>query len=102
MWIPKYLYNLARSTRQRRRLRSYSPLSEDLQKEIISAYRCLCNPISSNPINFLGYTISFLGESQFRYLFDEIFMQTSYFFETDNPSPLIFDCGSNIGMSVLF
>src|SRR5262249_32185240 len=32
----------------------------------------------------------------------EIFVQAPYFFESSNDQPLIFDCGSNIGMSILF
>jgi FkbM family methyltransferase len=102
MWDIDYLHNLTRAVGLRRRLRFYSPMSEDLQKEIVSAYRRLGRPISSGPINLLGYKISFLGEHQFRHLFDEIFVQGSYFFKCDTTSPLIFDCGSNIGMSVLF
>ena len=79
-----------------------TPLSENLQKEIVSAYERLCRPIPTNPIELLGYKISFMGEAHLRWLFGEIFMDASYFFHTDNDRPLIFDCGSNIGMSVLF
>jgi FkbM family methyltransferase len=35
-------------------------------------------------------------------LFDEIFVGLQYFFVTDKPRPFILDCGSNIGMSILF
>lgn len=79
-----------------------TPLSENLQKEIVSAYERLCRPIPTNPIELLGYKISFMGEAHLRWLFGEIFMDASYFFHADNDRPLIFDCGSNIGMSVLF
>src|SRR4029078_6054024 len=68
----------------------------------VSAYERLCRPIPRNPIELLGYKISFMGEAHLRWLFVEIFMDASYFLHTAYDRPLIFDCGSNIGMSVLF
>ena len=62
----------------------------------------LCRTILTSPIELLGYKVSFMGEAHLRWLFGEIFMDAPYFFRTDNDRPLIFDCGSNIGMSVLF
>ena len=49
-----------------------TPLSENLQKEIVSAYERLCRPIPTNPIELLGYKISFMGEAHLRWLFGEI------------------------------
>ena len=43
-----------------------TPLSENLQKEIVSAYERLCRPILTNPIELLGYKISFMGEAHLR------------------------------------
>lgn len=37
-----------------------------------------------------------------RMLFKDVFVSNEYFFESDNPNPVILDCGSNIGMSVLY
>jgi FkbM family methyltransferase len=37
-----------------------------------------------------------------KYLFEEIFVGLDYFFVTDKPCPFILDCGSNIGMSIVF
>ena len=79
-----------------------SPLPESLKTEIVSAYHRLCQPITANSIDLLGYKISFMGEFYLRWLFKEIFIEGSYFFKADNERPLILDCGSNIGMSVLF
>jgi hypothetical protein len=53
-------------------------------------------------VNLMDYTISFCGRASFLYLFEEIFAKASYLFHSDTDRPLIFDCGSNIGMSVLF
>lgn len=35
-------------------------------------------------------------------MFTEIFIYNVYYFETDNKTPYIIDCGGNIGMSVLY
>jgi len=102
MRVDDYFVALARSVVERGKLRSKSPLPKGLQREIIRAYRRLGRHVSSNPIDLLGYRISFLGEIEFRFLFREIFLEASYFFQADSDRPLIFDCGSNIGMSVLF
>ncbi len=48
----------------------------------------------------LGCTIHFFNYSVFFWLFYEIFIQKDYIFKARNPS--IIDCGSNIGMSILF
>jgi FkbM family methyltransferase len=50
----------------------------------------------------LGYSVSFLDEGNFRYLVDEVFFDMSYMFSATTDSPRIVDCGSNIGLSVLF
>jgi len=53
-------------------------------------------------IDLLSYRVSYLGQWQIKYLFDELFLNACYYFETDKERPVIFDCGSNIGMSVIF
>jgi len=37
-----------------------------------------------------------------RHLFREIFIQQTYWFEADSYTPTIFDCGGNIGISVVY
>jgi hypothetical protein len=49
-----------------------------------------------------GYTITYLGEGELRFLSQEIFGWGAYMFKSHSREPVIFDCGSNIGMSVLF
>ena len=49
----------------------------------------------------LGLTVSFFDYAPFAHLFQEIFVNQDYRFETDNEAPFILDCGSNIGMAVL-
>ncbi|MBD3273232.1 FkbM family methyltransferase [Candidatus Dependentiae bacterium] len=42
------------------------------------------------------------NNSEFYTLYDEIFMNKLYYFETEKENPFIVDCGSNIGMSIIF
>jgi len=51
---------------------------------------------------FLGFTVSFFDYRVFIFLFREIFIKGEYHFTAQNSTPVILDCGSNIGMSVLF
>ena len=49
-----------------------------------------------------GATTRVLDYSSFLSLFIEIVVRREYDFAFDSPSPLILDCGSNIGMSLLY
>lgn len=51
---------------------------------------------------FLGFKVNFFDYSTFVSLFEEIFIKKEYFFVASTNQPLIYDCGANIGMSVLF
>src|ERR1700693_4874079 len=44
----------------------------------------------------------FFSYSGFVCLFEEIFIRQDYIFVSRRPDPLIIDCGSNIGMSILY
>ena len=50
----------------------------------------------------LGFDISYLSFATMAILFDEIFVGLEYYFKTDKKQPYIIDCGSNMGMSILF
>lgn len=52
--------------------------------------------------NFFGNTVYFFDYDIFLWLFYEIFVRKEYYFTTNQKNPTIIDCGSNIGMSVLF
>jgi FkbM family methyltransferase len=52
--------------------------------------------------HFLGFQVNFVDYLGFVYLYEEIFIQGPYRFQTHKRAPLIFDCGSNIGISVLY
>jgi len=51
---------------------------------------------------FLGFSFLSYNYWTIDYLFDEIFLNNEYYFKTQNKTPLIMDCGSNIGMSILY
>lgn len=51
---------------------------------------------------FFGFKIRGFNPSSLLYLYEEIFLSRDYAFKADRHDPVIIDCGSNIGMSVLF
>ena len=53
-------------------------------------------------VNILGFNVKFCSYDLFSYLFTEIFINNDYFFVTERASPFVVDCGSNIGMSILY
>jgi FkbM family methyltransferase len=48
------------------------------------------------------FTLRIRYHAAFNYLYREIFVNRVYHFQPERPNPLILDCGSNVGMSVLF
>jgi FkbM family methyltransferase len=49
-----------------------------------------------------GFRLRYLEAEWMRYLYREVFAEREYWFATDDPSPVVLDCGSNIGMAILF
>ena len=52
--------------------------------------------------NILGYKVKFLDYDLLAFLFKELFIENNYYFNAQKSDPLIIDCGSNIGMSILY
>jgi FkbM family methyltransferase len=52
--------------------------------------------------NLLGIEIQFVDSISFLHGIKEIFEEECYKFQTKKPSPFIIDCGSNIGLSVIY
>jgi FkbM family methyltransferase len=50
----------------------------------------------------LDFTVKTYTFKEFRSSFDEIFLDNTYSFETEAKKPVILDCGSNIGLSILY
>ncbi len=55
-----------------------------------------------NSIKILGFKMRFFDLNDFVTLFEEIFIHCDYKFHTENKKPVILDCGSNIGLSVIY
>lgn len=55
-----------------------------------------------NPAGLASFRVSYFGAPQLKLLYSEIFLNGAYVFQTDKLQPRILDCGSNIGMSILF
>ena len=56
----------------------------------------------STRISFLNYSINVPDCQSFIWQFKEIFVEEYYKFKTDSDSPLIYDCGANVGTSSLY
>ena len=70
-----------------------------------SFYTLMClTPFIPKPktIKVYNYTITGLSFSNLHYLMGEIFVKNEYFFVADTTKPIILDCGSNIGVSVIY
>jgi FkbM family methyltransferase len=57
-------------------------------------------PVKQN--RFLGFKVKTFDLRAAEFSFREIFLGVPYFFRTEKERPTIIDCGSNIGISVLF
>jgi hypothetical protein len=53
-------------------------------------------------LSFLNYSVRINDGPNFYILYKDIFIHRIYHFEAQRPDPLILDCGSNIGMSILY
>ena len=52
--------------------------------------------------SILGSPLTMVDSASFVFMFEEIFFKEIYKFKSFSKSPLIIDCGANIGLSVLF
>ena len=55
-----------------------------------------------SPVRFLNYTCRLNDGPNFYLLYKDIFVHRIYHFEAVRPDPMILDCGSNIGMTILY
>ncbi len=80
------------------------PIEPRLKRAVVMAWSRLFVARSGQQgrISLMGLQVSFLSLGNLRYLFKEIFLRQQYFFKADTSSPFIVDCGSNIGLSVLY
>lgn len=53
-------------------------------------------------VSFLNYSLRINDGPNFYILYKDIFFNRIYHFEARRPDPFVIDCGSNIGMSILY
>lgn len=53
-------------------------------------------------LNCMEYNLDVVDALSFIFQFKHIFVNKMYHFQTSNPQPLIYDCGANVGLSVLY
>jgi FkbM family methyltransferase len=70
--------------------------------KIICAYTFLAKLLKLKKTTFFGYTVEAFDYTTIRFLFEEIFFRNEYFFESTTDTPVIFDCGANIGFATIF
>ncbi len=51
---------------------------------------------------FLNFEVTSFDRASLEYLYREIFIRQYYYFQADNGSPVIFDCGANVGVATLY
>ena len=56
----------------------------------------------SGQYKLLGKKVNYLSFKTLFILYSEIFIGLEYYFKSQNKQPFIIDCGSNMGMSILF
>jgi FkbM family methyltransferase len=64
---------------------------------LISALRA-----QGHETDLLNFHVNYLNERAFRFVLKEIFFKGEYVFEAETDSPVILDCGANIGIATLF
>jgi FkbM family methyltransferase len=82
-------------------LESYSQIDKLISSDELNKIKLL-KRYQQSSTNFLGQRIEFSDNEALIGMINEIFLKKNYMFHTNNESPLIIDCGANIGLSVIF
>lgn len=62
----------------------------------------LRNRFQEGTTRILGFPVRFVDKSSFLFMYEEIFEKEIYSFPSRNEAPYILDCGSNIGLSLIY
>ncbi len=80
-----------------------------IEKQLFNNYKRLLRQLkfskasaTNNTITVQGFSLEGFQMDTLVYLYRDVFLQGTYYFKTNNPTPTILDCGANIGTSVLF
>ena len=84
------------------RLKYNSELKRKILKTWIEVF-CLNRIDERNKTaQFMGFKIKYADQKTLEFMFKEIFVKGEYYFKSSKDSPVIIDCGSNIGISLIF
>jgi len=53
-------------------------------------------------VKIFGFIIEYINFEALLFMFREIFIRNSYYFYSSKKTPIIYDCGANIGVSVIY
>jgi FkbM family methyltransferase len=96
--LVRYIY----AFRQLNRVQLDPHLKQKIRRTSIRTFAFRRYDVQNRIAQVAGYRIRFLSFKTLTYLFNEIFLGNQYCFATNEKRPYIIDCGSNIGMSVLY
>lgn len=71
-----------------------------LKLKFLNQFKLLSNKPYKKKLH--GFLFNSLSLNTLNILYEEIFYKNEYYFEAKNENPIIIDCGSNIGMSILY
>ncbi len=81
-----------------------SPLGEPLRRRIARGYLTdlVTSRLRSGRRTVAGFSVRAPSTAFFEFLYHEVFLDHCYYFKCTTPTPFIVDCGSNIGMALLY
>ncbi|MGD8603905.1 MAG: FkbM family methyltransferase [Anaerolineales bacterium] len=79
-----------------------APLRRTLFKDYLLSIELKRFGKSGTPLSLAGYSVNYLHFGGLVFQFHELFVQAHYFVSLESNHPYIIDCGSNIGLSVMF
>jgi FkbM family methyltransferase len=96
------IVSLAETLRQISHLQIEDELKIKIRKTYLWAMLLRRFDPKNRIVNVAGHNMKYCTHVILLYLFNEIFINQEYLFNTESRCPFIIDCGSNIGMSVLY
>ncbi|MEM7501127.1 MAG: FkbM family methyltransferase [Pseudomonadota bacterium] len=88
----------------KRQLKRQPSLTSDQKKDIFDTYmRTYVRDCSDEKrLDLMGYKLNICNYEGYKFLLNELFINQEYAFNGVGDAPFIIDCGSNIGMSIIF
>ena len=100
-WTSRAVH-LAQTLHKINDLKLENNLKRKIRKTYLSTFFLKRYDSQNKLANIAGYNVRFCTYRSLSYLFNEIFLDQEYCFVSNKTRPFIVDCGSNIGMSVIY